>query len=97
MNLEKEYQDKIGRVLRALFPTAKIYFFGSRARGTNSEMSDIDVAIDTGKAERWRDIGEARDMFVESNIPYSIDVVDLNDITQTMRESIKREGIEWNA
>jgi len=67
--LEKEYKDKILGILTVLFPTAKIYLFGSRARGTHSDRSDIDIAIDEGKVMRPRRVGEANHMFAESNIP----------------------------
>jgi len=93
--LEPEYKDKIMGILTVLFPKAKIYLFGSRARGTHSDRSDIDLAIDEGKAIRPRRIGEANNMFAESNIPYSIDVVDMHSISEKMKELILKEGILW--
>jgi len=93
--LEKEYKDKIVGILTVLFPDAKIYLFGSRARGTHSERSDIDIAIDDGKPMRPRRVGEANNMFAESNIPYSIDVVDIHSVSERMKEAIFKEGILW--
>lgn len=95
--LEKEYKDKILGILTVLFPKAKIYLFGSRARGTHSDRSDIDIAIDEGKPIEPRRIGEANNMFAESNIIYNIDVVDLHSISESMKEFIFKEGILWKS
>ena len=95
MNLDQAYQRKIVAVLSALFPEATIYLFGSRARGTHYARSDIDVALDTGRPLPRVDVGEARDMLAESNIPYKIDVVDVSSVSPEMREAIYQEGIVW--
>ena len=97
MELEIAYKKKIIAVLSAPFPGAKIYLFGSRARGNHGERSDIDIAIDSGKELPQVDIGEARDMLAESNIPYKIDVVDLHGVPKDMREDILKEGILWKS
>lgn len=97
MNLEPEYKNKIVAVLSALFPDAKIYLFGSRARSTNQEFSDIDIALDASKKLRRADVGEARNMLAESYIPYQIDIVDFHDVSEDMRKFILQEGILWKS
>src|SRR5438105_2602391 len=82
-------------VLSTLFPNAKIYLFGSRARGDYSHSSDIDIAIDAGEELRRANVGEARDMLNESNIPHKIDVVDLHGISEEMRQNILKESLLW--
>jgi len=54
MTLEPEYKNKRISILSVLFPNAKIYLFGSRARGTHEQKSDIDLAIDERLAIRVR-------------------------------------------
>ena len=44
--LNQEQKKQIIKVIEIFFPEAKIYLFGSRARGTNRPMADIDVDID---------------------------------------------------
>lgn len=39
-------KEQIIKVIEIFFPEAKVYLFGSRARGDNSETFDIDIAID---------------------------------------------------
>lgn len=88
---------KILGILSVLFPEAKIYLFGSRARGQYSKYSDIDLALDSGSPLPWEDLGEAKDMFAESNLPYRIDIVDLQELTADECQRIKDEGIVWKA
>lgn len=97
MSVDQEYKDKIVAVVSALFPNAKIYLFGSRARGTHGEWSDIDIAIDAEKKLPRVDVGEVRDMLRESNIPYKIDVVDLHGVSEEMRKMILQEGVLWKS
>jgi len=82
-------------VISALLPEAKIYLFGSRAGGTHKKYSDVDIAVDAGKELRRADVGEARDMLNESNIPFKFDVVDLQAVDQEMKNSILKNGILW--
>ena len=82
-------------VISTLFPQAKIYLFGSRARGDYKHGSDIDIAIDTGKREDYVAVGEARDMLNESSIPWKIEVVDFHNIPEKMQQNILRESVTW--
>lgn len=95
MAIKEEYQTKMLRVLTALFPDAKIYLFGSRARDTESEFSDVDIAVDAGQKMGLRSIGEARDVMEALYIPYKVDVVDFHRIPEAMRKEILSEGIQW--
>lgn len=90
-----ETKAKIIRVLNALFPDTKIILFGSRARGTFSNNSDIDLALDAGKQLEFYDVGEAKAMFAESNIIHRIDILDLNNVSDRLKNIILREGKEW--
>lgn len=82
-------------VIKTLLPDAKIYLFGSRARGTQSERSDIDIAVDTGRKLKRVQVGEARDMINESHILYKVDIVDFQNISEEMRQHINKEGVLW--
>jgi predicted nucleotidyltransferase len=95
--IDDKSKNKIIAVLSALFPDARIYLFGSRATGKFSHGSDIDIAIDAGVALERVDVGEARDMFGESNIPFRIDVVDLNRVPKDMKDTILKKGILWKS
>jgi len=93
--LDEKIKQKIIAVISALIPDAKIYLFGSRARGTNVERADIDIALDAGRPLPQRDVDEVKSMFRESNIMYKIDVVDFHQINEAMKEEILRERVAW--
>lgn len=46
---ELEHKPSIIKIIKAFYPHAHIYLFGSYARGKAHQGSDIDIAIDTGK------------------------------------------------
>ena len=88
-------KELIIKMLEALFPHVIIYLFGSRARGTNRSNSDIDLALDTGKALSFLQIAQAKNVLEALNIPEMIDLVDLQSVNQELKEIIKKEGILW--
>ena len=94
--IPQEVKDKIIGILNVLIPKGKIYLFGSRARGTYSEYSDIDLALDIGAQIPLYAINEAKSMLAESNIIYKIDIVDLHRIPEEMKSHIVQEGVLWN-
>jgi predicted nucleotidyltransferase len=83
------------QLLTVLFPTAKIYLYGSRARGDHTERSDIDVAIDMGRKMELREVARARGVLEGLNTAQTIDVVDMHSIRADMRETILKEGVRW--
>ena len=93
--IESIYQNKIIAILSVLFPHAEIYLFGSRARGTQSQWSDIDIALKENQKISRTAIGEAISMLAASNIPYKIEIVDFNAVSDDMRQSITQEGLLW--
>lgn len=90
-----EDKQKIVGILTVLFPNAKIYLFGSRARGTAQKFSDIDIALDEGIRIDLARLGEARAMFAESSLHYSMDLVDMQGLDKAMIEQIHKDGILW--
>ncbi len=91
----KEDKLKIIRILNALFPGVKIYLYGSRARGSHREWSDIDLALDGEQEIDSYNLGEARDMLKESRIMYKIQLVDLQAISPEFKEAIQKDLVLW--
>lgn len=74
---------------------AKIYLFGSWAKGSQRNSSDIDVAIEYRTGQGYGKISELRESIEESSIPYRVDIVDMQRISKPFVEKIRREGIVW--
>ena len=88
-------KDKIVRLLDALLPGVKVYLFGSRARGTHNERSDIDLALDCGRELSLQEVAEAKRVLESLNIPQKIDVVDMYSIPEAMKNNIERDKVVW--
>lgn len=95
MSIKKEHKEKMLAILTALFPDAKIYLFGSRARNTHSDSSDVDIAIDAGQKMDFSATGEAKDVMEALYTPYKVDVVDFHRVPEGMQQMILSEGIRW--
>lgn len=67
----------------------KVILFGSRARGTNRERSDVDIAVSGGNIRDFR-----FDLEEEAQTLLMFDVVDLDHrISDELREEIERDGV----
>lgn len=68
---------------------SRVVLFGSRARGTNRERSDVDLAV-TGK-----NVSDFQFMLEdEADSLLSFDVVDMETIvSQKLKQNIEREGV----
>jgi len=97
IDLEQKYLDKISQILRIFLPNEHDYFyiFGSRAKGLAKKYSDIDIAINSS-GEKLNDLIKIKikTAFEESTIPYTIDVIDLNDITEEFKKCIENDLIK---
>ncbi len=74
---------------------AKLYLFGSWARGEEKHSSDIDIAVEQIREYDKYLITKIRLKLEESNIPYRVDVVDLSATDQNFNDRVKKEGILW--
>lgn len=74
---------------------ARVFLFGSHARGLARRTSDIDVAILSDDLPAGV-LSEIREALEESTIPYQVDLVDLGHADPSLRERVLREGVPWN-
>ncbi|MCB9492778.1 MAG: nucleotidyltransferase domain-containing protein [Epsilonproteobacteria bacterium] len=95
MALEEKYKKKIISLISALIPEAKIYLYGSRARGDDAQRSDIDIALDSGYKLDLVDVGEVRDVLNATHIPYKLDLVDVHFVSKSIREEIMKDKVIW--
>lgn len=89
--MEEEMKKQIIELLRLKFDCEAIVLFGSYARNTQREDSDIDIAI---KSKRTISKIDIFDMIqdLERITKKDIDLVDLNQITDVFRYEILMNG-----
>ena len=67
----------------------RVILFGSRARGTNRERSDIDLAVSGGNQSRFEELLEE-----EADTLLSFDVINMDGVaSRKMKDNIQREGV----
>jgi len=77
-------------VLRRDFGAARIVLFGSLARGERYPGSDIDIAVEGLTGDYWQAW-----RVVEEAVPgCSVDLVELESASPSLRAAIAREGVE---
>ena len=92
INMKYNLPDRILRELSFFakkYSVTKIILFGSRARGTNTERSDIDIAVYGGDFEHFY-------WDVKENVPSLLmfDVVQADEkISDELKQEIERDGI----
>jgi predicted nucleotidyltransferase len=71
----------------------ELWVFGSRARGTQSQFSDVDIlfSMTTPSPETRRRAFQAPDQLKESRFPFRVDLVDLEDLATSYRDQVLSE------
>ena len=89
-----EFQKKILiGILQKYIKSGVGLVFGSRAMGTNTERSDIDIALKNVVFFSPYSLGDLIDEIAESDFPYLADVIIYEDITNpALKEHIDMVG-----
>lgn len=75
-------------ILNKYVPNCEVRAYGSRYKGDSKEYSDLDLAI-VGKEKLDRKLlMDLREAFEESNLPFRVDVLDWNGISEEFRNVI---------
>ena|SRR3989338_9152090 len=73
----------------------KVILFGSSATRNARRGSDIDVAVQP--EGEWKSLSFLllKEKLSELPIPYTVDLVNLNEVDERFRQNIINEGIVW--
>jgi len=92
-SLQQRHLEIIRNVLNKEFAGSdcKVYLFGSRARKRARSASDVDLAIQSPEDIHAR-IARAQHAFEESDLPYMVDLVELNHASPSLKQEIQENG-----
>jgi uncharacterized protein len=91
-----QYKKNIIETILKYLPAANLYLFGSRAKGKHHETSDIDIAIDNKTKIEKKIVCQLKNSIDSLNIPYTIDIVDFNNVSEILKKQIEKDKISWN-
>ncbi|MCF8164950.1 MAG: nucleotidyltransferase domain-containing protein [Sulfuritalea sp.] len=81
-------------ILQRYVPDREVWAFGSRAKWTAKEFSDLDLAIIGDTPLSIALTADMKEAFQESALPFKIDIVDWANITPSFRQVIQAAKIQ---
>lgn len=88
------YLAQIKAILTSVFKDKEctMYLFGSRSAGTHTAVSDFDIAV-LAAEDISRELSLAKEMLDLSNIPFTVDLVDLRAAPAAFCQQVQTGGI----
>lgn len=88
----------VREILRKHLPVnSTVWVFGSRAKTAGKKYSDLDLLIDlAGKKLPLPLLSDLINAFDESVLPYKVDIVDWNSITESFKKHIENDRVALN-
>ena len=99
VDIEEQHLKIVKEVLADLLPdNTKVWIFGSRVTGKAKKFSDLDIALDLGSNKKiclalFADLKEA---FDKSDLPWTVDIVDMNSISDEFKSIIDSQKIAFS-
>jgi type I restriction enzyme, S subunit len=80
-------------ILQQHVPAREVWAFGSRARWTAKEFSDLDLFVAGAAPLGWQVAAALSDAFAESDLPWKVDVVEEATVSKEFKELIERDRV----
>lgn len=81
----------VQNILQKILPEAHVVVFGSRVTGKLKPFSDLDLAVNNKKPLSLEQLSKLKDAFSESNLPFRVDVVDMQTVSGEFLDVIKKQ------
>ena len=94
IDISPENWQIVREILQRYVPDREVWAFGSRAKWTAKEFSDLDIAIIGDKPLSIALTADLREAFQESALPFKIDINDWANITPSFRQVIQAAKIQ---
>jgi uncharacterized protein len=74
-------------------PAADVWAFGSRIKGSHRPASDLDLAVLCDKETAKKMLPKLNDVFIESDLPFKVQLLDFNRLSPNMQDNIKKKYV----
>jgi type I restriction enzyme S subunit len=90
LEVPEKYLSVIKDILGRLVPGYEVRAYGSRTSGSSHVGSDLDIVVVGKEPLDWKVMAKLRGKFEESNLPFSVDVLDWNTLPANFKDTITR-------
>ena len=73
----------------------RVWVFGSRATWATKDSSDLDLALEGDGEVSARNLAALESAFEDSDLPYAVDVVDVNRIGESFRQVVEQQRVRF--
>ena len=92
IDLAPEDRNTVLMLLERHLPGTEAWAYGSRVKWTSRPQSDLDLVVFATEDQR-RFVGDLREAFEESNLPFRVDLFVWGDVPEEFRERIRAEHV----
>ena len=85
--ISPKHLEEVREILHQHVPDAKVWAFGSRITAQAYEGSDLDLVVQSASGEALH-LGRLREAFRDSNLPFSVELLDWVTIPEHFRREI---------
>lgn len=82
----------IQKLLDRYLPETEAWAYGSRAKGTATPKSDLDVVV-FATPEQHRQVSDLKEAFEESNLPFRVDLFVWDDVPENFQKNIQAHHV----
>lgn len=93
LDLRLDQLQIVQTILQKHVPQYDVWAFGSRAKWTAKDYSDLDLCIFSDQPLSFKILGALNEDFAESDLPWKVDVVDWATTSESFRKIIERDKV----
>ena len=92
IDLPEPHRKQVLAIIRARLPDARVWVYGSRAKGGARRYSDLDLMLDDrGREIPWSVLGNLDEDFDESSLPIIVELHDLEATDARFLERVRKD------
>ncbi|MCL1947053.1 MAG: nucleotidyltransferase domain-containing protein [Chitinivibrionia bacterium] len=83
----------IKEIIKKHADDCRVFAFGSRVKSSAKKTSDLDLLFESQEKLGFLRIQKIKEAFQESDLPFRVDVIDYNDISENFKKIINEEKV----